>query len=369
MAPPLETVGREQRGARRRVAPGIRRELADPARDVEDRTLERDADRAEHLMTDLRGADRRARRREARRARRGERLGSRRLAPARSKRKAAARARVAAPASCTQPSASGCATAWNSPIARPNCLRVRACSAAVLDQPGPGGGEIGGERDVVERERAAGVAERRACAPARARPQGSPPSVSTGSIAPRGRARCADSPSISTKSCAAGAHASSGGRPSETTASPRTTAARSRGGSSCAAQMLAASGPGKTARPSASTAATSSQAPPSPSGVARASTPSSAIAFQSPESESARRRAFTTASLQRSRQSWLARVVDRLLRVVEVEVEAHYFRHQRSSATARRWPATPPASSRSAGRRMLQTCRSCSRVKPMAPVN
>ena len=32
-------------------------------------------------------------------------------------------------ATSMKPSASRCATAWNDPIGRPNCTRVRACSA------------------------------------------------------------------------------------------------------------------------------------------------------------------------------------------------------------------------------------------------
>ena len=237
----------------------------------------------------------------------------------------------------------------------------------VVDQPAAGGGEIGGERDVVERERAAGVAERRGA-------HQSDPAPGLAAQRLDGLDRAARAREVGELALdldeepAAGAHASSGGRPTETTAAPLVTASRSRGGSSCAAQMLPASGPGKTARPSASTAATSSPAPPSPSGVAMRQ--HAELRHRLPEAGGEASGGRLHDRVAAAIAAELAGcVVDRLLRIVEGEVEAHYFRHQRASATARRCPATPPASSRSACRRMLHTCRSCSRVKPIAPVN
>ena len=61
------------------------------------------------------------------------------------------------------------------------------------------------------------------------------------------------------------------------------------------------------------------------------------------------------------------RIDDRLLAVVPREIESHVAMPQRTAATARRWPDTPPCSRRNACRRMLQTWRSCSWVKPIAP--
>ena len=107
-------------------------------------------------------------------------------------------------------------------------------------------------------------------------------------------------------------------------------------------------------------------APPSPSGVASASTPSSAIACQSPDGKRSPA-ALTTA-----------RCTDRGTAARPRRGSPAARRRARGRGPLRPAPArsqprrgdAPPrrrASRRSACRRMLNTCRSCSRVKPIAP--
>ena len=139
--------------------------------------------------------------------------------------------------------------------------------------------------------------------------------------AARLRAVDARRPSSARKQSATGANGMSGGVPSDTIHSPCATRARSFSSSTCVARNVAASGPGNTAAPSDSSAATSSRAPPSPSGVASASTPSSASSRQSARG-SVPAVSRTTASGQRSAQNFATASAIACSRVVEREVEA-----------------------------------------------
>ena len=357
---PLQPDRREQRRARRRRARRGRDELQDAARREERRAVAHHAERAEDLMRRVRRALRRARRRQPRR----RRTQRRRSALRASHSHAATRASVAAASSAITASASGCDTAWKLAIARPNWRARPRVIRGRVDEASPRGGEIRGRARSARaparasRRRARAPHERRRVPTARRR------ASRPASIAPRASASHAASPSISTKICASGAHGSSGGVPTGDDRLARSRRARAPRPAAAASRR-----PSRRADPDA-------RARPSDSHR-RHELDGAALAFRRRDREHAERgelapqrvreRAAPPPSrpprVQRSRQKLATRVGDRLLRVVEAEIEtgAHDCA-QRAAATARRCAARPPSSRRSAGSRMLKTCRSCSRV-------
>ena len=194
-----------------------------------------------------------------------------------------------------------------------------------------------------------------------------------GSIAPRGaRAAGALARRARGRACARGAHGSSGGAPSETIARAAVTArALARRAAAARRRTLARE---RTREDGAR------RAPRAP----RTSSQRAAVALGCRQREHAelrqlapeRAREAARGGLQRrvaaalARRSCADRVVDRLLRVVEARGRGSRLpapaRAGRPRAGARR---RRPARGAAPASRMLQTCRSCSRVKPIAPVS
>ena len=202
------------------------------------------------------------------------------------------------------------------------------------------------------------------------RPHGSPPSVSTGAIAPRGCARWTRARRRARGSSrATGANGSSGGVPSATIHSPCADAR---------ALLLVEHLRGEEGRRERAREHRRAERLERGDQLARA-----AVALRCREREHAelgelaperarqRARGLAHDRLGAALGAELRhRVGDRLLRVVEREVEAQEVgdpalraRSRAGAPTRRRARGAAPA------RRMLNTCRSCSRVKPIAPVS
>jgi hypothetical protein len=216
----------------------------------------------------------------------------------------------------------------------------------VLDEPGCGGGEIGGERDVVERERAAGVAERRG-----AHQIDPAPGLSAQRL--DGLDRAAGAREIGELALDLDEKTRRRGPRQQRRAPHRDHRSAARDGLPFARRQQLSGADAARER------AGEDRPPERLDGRHQLAGASDTLGRRNRQHAELRHRlpeAGGEASGGRLHDCVAAAiaaelagcVVDRLLRIVEGEVEAHYVRHQRASATARRCPATPPASSRSA---------------------